>query len=119
MRNDDFIDGGLPEGGGFQVDLFLAVESMPFDIIFVVFVRVINIGEAGDTVDNGSAAKIVGCFVSLVVADGFLGFLFEVRGDWKESVGIFICGCVINVFLVLLEMLIGDIVSPLLTPIKC
>lgn len=119
VGDDDFVDGGLPERGSLQVDLLLAVEGVPFDVTFVVLVCIIDVGEAGDAVDDGGAAEVVRCFVGLVVADGFLGFLFEVGGDREEGVGVFVCGCVVDVFLVSLAMSNCIYGVFLLTPIKC
>jgi hypothetical protein len=119
VGDDDFLDGGLPEGSGFQVYLLLAVESMPFDIICVVLVFVVNVGEAGDAVYNSGAPEVVRCFVGLVVADGFLGLLLEVGGNWEEGVCIFVCGCVVDIFLVSLETSNCIYSVALLTPIKC
>lgn len=99
VGDDNFVDGGLPERGSFQVDFLLAVKGMPFDVVFVILVCVVNVGEAGDAVDDGGAAEVVGCFVGLVVVDGCRGLLFEVGGDWEEGVGVFVCGCVVDFFL--------------------
>ena len=119
VGNDVFLDGGLPERGGFQVDLLLAIESMPLDIICVVLLRVVNVGETGNAVYDSGAPEVVRCFVGLVVADGFLGFLLEVGGNWEEGVGVFVCGCIVDVFLVSLEVLNCTYNVALLTPIKC
>lgn len=99
VGDDDFVDGRLPERGSSQVGLLLAVEGIPFDIVFVILVCVVDVREARDAVDNGGTTEIVGCFVCLVVADSFLGFLFEVGGYREEGMGVFICSCVIDVFL--------------------
>lgn len=119
VGDDDFVDGGLPERGSFQVDLLLTIEGMPFDVVFVILVRVVDVGEAGDAVDDGSTAEVVGCFVCLVVADGFFGFLFEVGGNWEEGMRVFVCGCIVDIFLVSLAMSNCIYVVFLLTPIKC
>lgn len=100
MGDDDFLDGGFPEGGGFQVDFFLAVEGEPFDVFFIVLVCVVDVGEAGYAVNYGGAAEVVGCFVLLVVLEGFIGLLFEVGGGLEEGMSVLICGSVVDVFLV-------------------
>lgn len=99
MGDDNFMDGGLPEGCSLHVDLLLAVEGVPFDVVFVVLASIVDVGEAGNAVDDCSATEVVGCFVWLAALQSFLGVLFKGGGHLEESVGVFICSCIVDVFL--------------------
>lgn len=71
-----FFQGGFPERGGFEVDVFLALEGCSFEGCRCLACRA-DVGEAGDAEDDGGAAVEIGGAIGMVVVEGRSGFFFE------------------------------------------
>lgn len=64
-----FFQGGFPERGGLEVDVFLALEGGSFERCGC-FACGAYVGEAGDAEDDGGAAVEIGGAIVLVVVEG-------------------------------------------------
>ena len=99
VRHDDFGDGGSPERSGLEVDLLLAVKGIPFDVLGITLVGVVDVWEARDAVHHCGTAKVFRCLLGLATLLCVLGLLLEVRSNRQEGVRVFVRSRIVDVIL--------------------